>query len=183
MAKCAVGSWTASFVKWFDFLGAFSFAFFGCIICGILMVNPFMLMSPPIALGITIGFIVVPVCFKALSSMFIQGGMHPTWTLLYWTTLIYISFIVSFAVVFYMKIKPILGTILNPSAINQLQECVKSIIEGKATNMLNSQLDAATANVTAQINNSIANAADAASPINAVNHVASNMNPSTGRIS
>ena len=82
-----------------------------------------------------------------------------------------------------MKIKPILGTILNPSAINQLQECVKSIIEGKATNMLNSQLDAATANVTAQINNSIANAADAASPINAVNHVASNMNPSTGRIS
>ena len=182
MAKCAVGSLTAAFIKWLDFLGAFSFAFFGCILCAIIMVNPFMLMTPPIAIGMAVGFIVVPVYFKALSSMLIQGGMHSTWSLLYWTAVIYICFIVSFGAVLVLKVRPVLQTVMNPEVINHLKDCIMSIISGKAGNMLDSQLSAATANVTGQLNTATANLANAASPAVAVHSVATNMNPATGRV-
>ena len=99
-----VSEYTLSAIKWFDFLGGLSQAITGCAICAIVMFSPMMIMSPPIALVLGIGFVVVPVCFKSLSSMLILAFLSDTYSLLWYTAFFYTLFIVGFIIVVRVKL-------------------------------------------------------------------------------
>ena len=176
------GEWTLGAIKWFDFLGTYSFAFFGCILCGIIMINPFMLMTPPIALAIGFGMIVTPVVFKSLSSMIILAGLHDTWGLFTSTVFIYFCFLVAFIV----TVKTKLFSIINPSSLSKVKDCALSIGMDSVGDKLNQAVGDKLAEATASVNavtDAAANASQAAvAAANPANAIPTTINPSTGAV-
>ena len=81
-----------SAIKWFDFLSLFLMMSVGSGVCMALMTSPMMITSPPVLIGIVVFGIVIPLLFKIIETMLIQGGLHDSWGLFGFTLILGICF-------------------------------------------------------------------------------------------
>ena len=106
------------------FLGGISFAMAGTSLCAIFMFAPTMLMSPPVLIAHGVGFVLIPVVFKALSSMIIQAALHDTWSLIYYSAM----FFIMFGIALVLSVRSAITKIgLSGDAIPKLKNCLMKI--------------------------------------------------------
>ena len=141
-----------SAIKWFDFLSSFLMLSIGCCVCVALIISPTMLMSPPIMIGIVAFGLVIPMLFKTIEMLLIQGGLHDSWGLVCYTMLLGICFVALF--IFTLKSYVSFDTIFAiKDNIPKIQTCLDSILKEQAANQFTNQF----ANQSNQFTNQFAN--------------------------
>lgn len=120
-----------SAIKWLDFLASFLMLSIGCCVCVALMINPIMLMTPPIMIGIIAFGAVIPLLFKTLEVILIQAGLHESWSLTSVTMILGICFIglFLFSVKSYISIDTYYAIKDN---IPKIKTCIESILKEEA---------------------------------------------------